>query len=98
MAEVQRVLAEIGASDVPQLLVFNKLDAVPSEKQPVTLHDQYDQDGVAMERLFVSARSGAGLAQLRQSLAARAVRLNPSDDQDDSKPLEFPAQWLDDAP
>ena len=28
MAEVQRVLAEIGAGDVPQLLVFNKLDAL----------------------------------------------------------------------
>lgn len=27
MAEVQRVLQEIGAGDVPQLLVFNKLDA-----------------------------------------------------------------------
>ena len=28
MAEVQRVLQEIGADDVPQLLVFNKLDAL----------------------------------------------------------------------
>ena len=28
MAEVQRVLADIGAADVPQVLVFNKIDAL----------------------------------------------------------------------
>ena len=92
MAEVQRVLAEIGASDVPQLLVFNKLDAIPAEKQPLGLHDQYEQDGVALERLFVSAHSGAGLAQLRQSLSERAGRHMPLDDDLSVKPLEIPAQ------
>jgi len=98
MDEVQRVLAEIGASEVPQLLVFNKLDAVTFEKQPVALHDQYEQNGVAIDRLFVSALTGTGLAQLRQSLAARALALMPSDDPDDSKPLRFPAQWNANAP
>ena len=98
MAEVQRVLAEIGAIDVPQLLVFNKLDAVPSDRQPLHLHDQYEQDGVALERLFVSARSGAGLAQLRHTLAERAGRLIPLGDEDDSKPLEIPAQLADNEP
>lgn len=98
MAEVQRVLAEIGASEVPQLLVFNKLDAIPADRQPLSLHDHYEQEGVAMERLFVSAHSGFGLAQLRLSLAERAGRLIPLDDQDDAKPLEFPAQWAADTP
>ena len=98
MAEVQRVLAEIGASDVPQLLVFNKLDAIPVDRRPLTLHDQYEQDGTALERLFVSAHSGAGLAQLRLSLAERAGRLIPLDDQDDAKPLEIPAQLPMDMP
>ena len=92
MGEVQRVLAEIGAADVPQLLIFNKLDAIASDKQPLTLQDHYEQDGVVMERLFVSARSGAGLALLRQSLSQRTGKSIPLDHQDDSMPLEIPAQ------
>ena len=32
MAEVQRVLHEIGADSVPQLLVFNKLDALDARR------------------------------------------------------------------
>ena len=98
MNEVKRVLREIGAADIPQLLVFNKLDLIPAERQPLTLHDQYEHDGTALERLFVSAHSGAGLAQLRLSLAARAARLIPLDDQDDAKPLEIPAQLPMDMP
>ena len=98
MAEVQRVLAEIGASDVPQLLVFNKLDAIAEDKRPLKLHDQYEQDGVVMERLFVSARSGMGLAQLRQILSERTGPLIPLAEQDDSKSLEIPAQLSEDGP
>ena len=98
MAEVQRVLAEIGASDVPQLLVFNKLDAIAEDKRPLKLHDQYEQEGVVIERLFVSARSGMGLAQLRQILAQRTGPLIPLPEQDDSKSLEIPAQLSEDGP
>ncbi len=98
MAEVQRVLAEIGASDVPQLLVFNKLDAIAEDKRPLKLHDQYEQEGVVMERLFVSARSGMGLAQLRQILSERTGTLIPLAEQDDSKSLEIPAQLSEDGP
>lgn len=92
MAEVQRVLSEIGASDVPQILIFNKLDAVPPERRPVTLKDQYDEDGVIMDRLFVSAQTGEGLAQLRQLLSARATTANPLNEQDDLMSGEFTAQ------
>ncbi len=92
MAEVQRVLCEIGASDVPQILIFNKLDAVPSERRPVTLKDQYDEGGIIMDRLFVSAQTGEGLAQLRQLLSTKATILNPLIDQDDLKSDEFTAQ------
>ncbi|MBP8288148.1 MAG: GTPase HflX [Rhodoferax sp.] len=66
--EVQRVLAEIGASHVPQILVFNKLDAVPADGMPVKLHDFYELDGVRMPRLFTSAQTGEGVAVLRQWL------------------------------
>jgi len=92
MAEVQRVLCEIGASNVPQILIFNKLDAVPSERRPVTLKDQYDEGGIIMDRLFVSAQTGEGLAQLRQLLSAKATILNPLIDRDDLKSDEFTAQ------
>lgn len=98
MSEVQRVLADIGASDVPQLLVFNKLDAIAEDKRPLKLHDQYEQEGVVMERLFVSARSGMGLAQLRQILSERTGTLIPLAEQNDSKSLEIPAQLSEDGP
>lgn len=72
IAEVQRVLAEIGAEGIPQILVFNKLDAVPPERQPLSLEDSYEIDGVAVPRLFLSAHTTQGLAALRQTLALRA--------------------------
>jgi GTP-binding protein HflX len=72
IAEVQRVLAEIGAADIPQLLVFNKLDALPPERQPLSMEDSFEIDGVAVPRLFLSAQTGQGLAALRQLLAQRA--------------------------
>ncbi len=69
MDQVRKVLGEIGALDIPQILVFNKLDALSDGRKPVQLQDTYDVDGVAVPRVFVSARSGEGLTQLRQMLA-----------------------------
>lgn len=69
MQEVQHVLREIGADGVPQLLVFNKCDALPSERLPMLLEDSMDVDGVLTPRLFVSAVSGQGLDTLRERLA-----------------------------
>ncbi|WP_376709343.1 GTPase HflX [Comamonas sp.] len=73
--QVQKVLAEIGADDVPQILVFNKLDAIEPERQPADLQDVYELDGNPVPRVFVSARSGQGLAQLRQLLADRVLQV-----------------------
>ena len=67
--QVQRVLREIGAADIAQLLVFNKLDAAPPEQRPALLQDMYDLDGRPVDRLFVSAKTGEGLGALRQKLA-----------------------------
>lgn len=61
--QVQRVLREIGAADIAQLLVFNKLDAVPPEQRPALLQDMYDLDGRPVDRLFVSAKTGEGLGR-----------------------------------
>ena len=73
MAQVQAVLADIGAADVPQLLVFNKMDALPAERLPQRLQDDYEIDGRPVPRIFVSAANGAGLSALREALSQRAL-------------------------
>lgn len=73
MAQVQAVLADIGAADVPQLLVFNKMDALPAERLPQRLQDDYEIDGRPVPRIFVSAVNGAGLSALREALSQRAL-------------------------
>lgn len=73
IAEVQRVLQEIGAADVPQLLVFNKTDALPQAQQPQRTSDTFGLDGVQVPRVFVSGRTGAGLPELRRLLAQAAA-------------------------
>ena len=69
IAQVQLVLGEIGAADIPQLLVFNKLDAMPPESRPTVRRDTYELDGRAVPRIFVSARHLEGIAHLRELLA-----------------------------
>lgn len=70
MAQVQRVLKEIGADQVPQLLVFNKVDALDAEHHPLRMEDELEVDGVQTPRIFVSASKGVGLPALRQRLSA----------------------------
>ena len=72
IAEVQRVLQEIGAGAVPQMLVFNKIDALPDGQQPRQQSDQFELDGQLVPRLFVSSRTGQGLGELRRQLALTA--------------------------
>jgi GTP-binding protein HflX len=61
--EVNKVLAEIGADATPQIGVWNKIDAAPLA--PGVERDQYGR----ISRVFVSARSGAGLEELRAAIA-----------------------------
>ena len=61
--EVDKVLKEIGADSIPQLLVWNKIDAAGLE--PGAERDQYGR----ISRVFVSARTGAGLEELRGAIA-----------------------------
>jgi GTPase len=68
--QVQRVLAEIGAQDIPQLLVFNKIDAMDPENYPLRMEDSFEIDGVQTPRVYVSARDNVGLGLLRQRLAS----------------------------
>jgi GTP-binding protein HflX len=67
MAEVDKVLAEIGAADVPRIIVLNKQDltGLPAAVE----RDEYGR----ILRVRVSAVSGEGLPLLRQALAEHAV-------------------------
>lgn len=70
--QVQKVLMEIGADKVPQLLVFNKIDAMPAARLPLQNRDYVELDGAQTPRIFISAQAGIGTAQLRSLLAQTA--------------------------
>ena len=78
IAQVQNVLAEIGASHIAQVMVFNKLDAVPLAAQPVGEQDTYELDGRLTPRVFVSASTGQGLPVLRRMLVEQFAALQVS--------------------
>ncbi len=67
IVEVGKVLAEIGAAEVPQIAVWNKIDAVGkgNELAPGAQRGQYGR----ISRVFVSARTGAGIGELRGAIA-----------------------------
>ena len=62
--EVNSVLEEIEASDRPQLLVYNKIDLLEDEQPRV----ERDEQGKPV-RIWLSAKTGAGLDELRQAIA-----------------------------
>lgn len=66
--EVNAVLKEIGAQDVPQILIWNKIDASVSEGS-ARYNAGLERDEYAkISRLFLSAKSRDGLPFLRQAL------------------------------
>ncbi|MGY4829365.1 GTPase HflX [Sphaerotilaceae bacterium SBD11-9] len=80
IAEVERVLRDIGADGVPQILVYNKLDNLAESQRPRVASDVLELDaGVRVPRVFVSALDGTGLIELRRLLSA-AVTGNQSPD------------------
>ncbi|HEY0913385.1 MAG TPA: ribosome rescue GTPase HflX, partial [Solimonas sp.] len=64
--QVEEVLKEIGADEVPRLQVFNKIDLREGELPRIERDDQ----GLPV-RAFVSARTGEGLDALREAIAER---------------------------
>ncbi len=67
IAAVNEVLAEIGAHDIPQIMIFNKIDCteVPA---------RVERDECArISRLWLSARTGAGLDLLRAAIGETAL-------------------------
>ena len=67
MFDVNKVLEEIGASKVRQLIIWNKIDL--TEAAPGVERDEYGN----IARARISARSGEGLELLRDSLAEYAL-------------------------
>jgi GTPase len=63
--DVEKVLTDINAMQVPCIQVFNKVDASGTEPRV-----DYDEQGL-VSRVFLSAQTGAGLELLRQALAQR---------------------------
>jgi len=64
--DVDKVLADIGADGIPQLAVWNKIDAAGLD--PAVDRDEYGR----ISRVLVSARTGAGIAGLRGAIAEAA--------------------------
>ncbi len=81
IGQVDAVLAEIDAGDIPQLLVYNKIDriegAAPRHDPAVraaedgSIPEDHGLDEVVRERVWLSARTGEGLDLLRAALIAR---------------------------
>jgi GTP-binding protein HflX len=61
--DVNKVLAELGADAIPQRAVWNKIDC--SGLEPGVERDEYGR----ICRVFVSARTAAGIAGLRAAIA-----------------------------
>ncbi|MFD1556457.1 GTPase HflX [Paraburkholderia silviterrae] len=69
--QVNEVLHEIGADTIRQVLVFNKIDAVPelAARGGTVERDEYGN----ISRVFLSARTGVGLDALRAAIAEIAT-------------------------
>lgn len=80
ISDVDKVLTEIGASSVEQLLVFNKIDLLPR----VEPHIQRSKSGKP-NKVWVSAKTGAGMELLQiamsellaGTIASETLRLSP---------------------
>jgi len=62
IAQVDRVLEEIGAGQVPRILVYNKIDRIG--RAPEVALDRYGR----IDRVWTSAAAGVGLDLLREAI------------------------------
>nr|MBA3485904.1 hypothetical protein [Lysobacter sp.] len=81
IAQVNEVLEEIGAGDIPQVLVFNKIDKLDGTAENGTgavAQPRIDRPGEGYRRVWLSAQNNVGLDLLRtllgESLELRHVR------------------------
>ncbi len=74
IAEVNKVLAEIGADDIPQVIVYNKIDRLEGLPPATALRNE---DGNISE-LRVSAATGSGMDLLRDTIREHAENTSPA--------------------
>jgi GTP-binding protein HflX len=91
--QVNGVLSDIGASEVRQILVFNKTDAIPElrDRAGTIERDEYGN----ISRVFLSAREGLGLDALRAAIteAATTPALGPAlSEQSDIRLIEMESE------
>ncbi|MEC5183540.1 GTP-binding protein HflX [Cryobacterium sp. MP_3.1] len=67
LATVREVIGEVGASDIPELVLFNKSDLVSDD-------DRLVLRGLAPQAIFVSARSGEGIDEVLRVLETMLPR------------------------
>lgn len=65
IAEVNKVLAEIGADQIPQVLVMNKMDRLDPPMSPQVRRNEQNQ----FDQIWLSALTGEGLDLLREVLS-----------------------------
>lgn len=68
IGQVNEVLQQIGAAEVPQICVYNKIDASGAEARM-----DRDQNGM-VTRVWVSAATGAGIELLQQAMAEHLMQ------------------------
>ncbi|HET6301511.1 GTPase, partial [Microbacterium sp.] len=61
LATVRDVIGDVGARDLPELVVFNKADLVDDDTRMLLR-------GLEPKALFVSSRTGEGIAELRAAI------------------------------
>jgi GTPase len=83
VAEVNKVLAEVGAQHIPQIVIYNKIDLMGA--QAGVKRNEYGK----IASIHLSAKTGAGMAELRAALTevrdaplaeAKAVEWHPLND------------------
>ncbi len=82
VAEVNEVLKQIGADELPQIAIYNKIDLIEGGEP----HLERGEDGLP-RRVWLSARDGAGVDLLLQALeeyfhqahVRKQLRLGPTD-------------------
>ena len=90
MAEVQRVLTDIGADGIPQVLVYNKVDRLALSQRPRSTVDALEiEAGIRYPRVFASALNGDGLDELRK-IIGHAAQGEPSERTPDGEPSASP--------
>ncbi|MEQ1674488.1 MAG: GTPase, partial [Candidatus Nitrotoga sp.] len=68
VAEVNKVLHEVGADKIPQILILNKIDKQEASDKNLAATVERDEYG-RIARIYLSAKTGAGIGELRVALA-----------------------------